>query len=199
MSFRGRLLTSLGAVALVPLVVMALGVRREMTDRLTVQYQRRVAALAEIAREDIAIQSVSIADRLASLRDAISSDNRFRLGTVRGSAPERGYVLDYAEHAMRTTGLSMLQIQDEDGRIVSSGHFRNEYDRLEPDLPVLLAASAGGSALVRARTPEGSMLVLAHVDSLRLGDRHFIMVGGVPVDENFLRHLARGGELAVTL
>ena len=35
---------------------------------------------------------------------------------------------------MRLTGLSMLQIQDGDGRILSSGHFRNEHGRIESGL-----------------------------------------------------------------
>lgn len=199
MSFRARLLAALGAVSLIPLIAIALGVRREMTSRLTTQYERRVAALSTIAREDIAVESASIASRLEALSDALEADNRFRLGAVRGSAAERSYVLDYAEHAMRTAGLSMLQIQDEDGRILSSGHFRNEFGRLEPELPALLAASPGGAALVRARTPEGPILVLAGVDSVQIGARHLAIVGGIPVNGNFLGRIARGDELAVTL
>jgi signal transduction histidine kinase len=93
----------------------------------------------------------------------------------------------------------MLQIQDDAGRIISSGHFRNEYDRLEPDLPALLATAPGGLALVRARTPEGPMLVLARVDSVHLGGRRFSIVGGAKVDNRFLRRLARAGDLTATL
>lgn len=198
MSFRGRLLSAMGALALVPLIAMAIGVRQEMTERLTAQYERRVTGLADVTRDDIAEESSSIARRLASIAAALRDDNRFRLGAVREPAAERDYVLDYAGRAMSTAGLSMLQIQDENGRILSSGHFRNEYDRLEPDLPALLAA-AGGTALVRARTPEGPILVLAGMDSVTLGARRLTIVGGTPVNRNFLRGIARGGELAVTL
>src|SRR5207247_4121993 len=100
---------------------------------------------------------------------------------------------------MRFTGLSMLQIQDDQGRIISSGHFRNEYDRLEPELPRLLAAAPGGMALVEARTAEASLLALARVDSLRLGGRRFTLVGGVAVDSSFLARLAPDSELTVTV
>jgi len=199
MTFRTRLTTALGAVSLVPLIVLAIGVRREMTARLTAQYQQRVASLAAIAREDLAMESASIAGRLSALSEALASDNRFRVGAVQGASDERAYVRDYAERAMRTAGLSMLQVQDDGGRIISSGHFRNEYDRLEPDLPALLATASGGMALVRARTPEGPMLVLARADSVRLGGRRFIIVGGAKVDDRFLRRLARAGDLTATL
>ncbi|MBX6333248.1 MAG: HAMP domain-containing protein, partial [Gemmatimonadaceae bacterium] len=199
MTFRARLLAALGVVALVPLAVIAVGVRREMTARLTAQDERRVAALAAIAREELAHESASIAGRLAALGEALVEDNRFRLGAVQGASEERTYVRDYAERAMRTSGLAMLQIQDDAGRIVSSGHFRNEFDRLEPDLPALLATAPGALALVRARTPDGPLLALARVDSVHLGGRTFTLVGGVAVDERFLRRLARADDLAATL
>ncbi len=198
MTFRGRLLAAMGALAVVPLAVIAIGVRHEMTERLTAQYERRVDGLASVTREDLDRESASIAGRLRAVASAIRDDNRFRLGVVGGAPAERDYVLDYADRAMRTTGLSMLQIQDEDGRILSSGHFRNEYGRLEPELPALLARS-GGNALVSARTPEGTMLVLAGIDSLAIGSRRLVIVGGMRVDRGFLRSIARGRELAVTL
>jgi hypothetical protein len=116
----------MGALAIVPIAVMAIGVRHEMTERLTAQYERRVQSLAAVTREDLSRESASIASRLRAVAEALRDDNRFRAGVVGGVPAERDYVLDYAERAMRTAGLSMLQIQDEDGRILSSGHFRNE-------------------------------------------------------------------------
>ncbi len=198
MSFRRRLLLAMGALAIVPLAVAGLGLRREMTARITAQYERRVEGLASVTREDLARESGSIASRLRAVAAALREDNRFRLGVVGRAASERDYVLDYASRAMDAAGLAMLQIQDADGRILSSGHFRNEFGRLEPELPRLLAR-AGGSALAAARTPEGPVLVLAEVDSVALGGTRLSLVGGVRVDRGFLRSIARGDELAVTL
>ena len=199
MTFRTRLVLAFSVDALVPLIVLALGVRREVDRRLTAQDDARVAALVTLTRGELARQSAAIGARLASLEDALADDNRFRLAAVAGDRTERPYLLDYAGRAMRLTGLSMLQIQDSSGRILSSGQFRNEYDRLEPDLPPLLAAATGGVALVRARTPDGPMLVLARSDSLRLGARAFTLVGGVAVGPAFLRRLSPGGDLALSL
>ena len=77
-----------------------------------------------------------------------SNDNRFRLAAVAGVESEREYLLDYAGTAMRLTGLSMLQIQDGDGRIISSGHFRNEHGRIESGLAAALSSARALSALV---------------------------------------------------
>lgn len=198
MTFRTRLVLAFSVVALVPLIVLALGVRREMDRRLTAQDDARVTALVALTRGELARQSAAIGARLASLEDALADDNRFRLAAVAGDRAERTYLLDYAGRAMHMTGLSMLQIQDSSGRILSSGQFRNEYDRLEPDLPPLLSRAPGGAALVRARTPDGPMLVLARTDSLRLGARAFTLVGGVAVGPAFLRRLSPG-DLSLSL
>jgi signal transduction histidine kinase len=193
-SFRARLFTAFGLIALLPLVGLAIGVRREMDQRLTAQYRTRVAALAAVTRTDLIQTSVAVGDRLASLRDALPDDARLR--TALRNPGERAYLLDYGGQAMRMTGLDMLQLQDEHGRIVSSGHFRNEYDRLDAALPRLLA---GGAALVYARTPDGARLVLARADSTRVGERRMTIVGGVAVDSAFLGRLRTDSTLTVSL
>ena len=112
------------------MIALAFLFRDEMTDRLTLQYERRVESLVAVIEEDLAQESEAIATSLAVLRKATANDNRFRRAAVDRAQDERRYLLDYAGNAMQLTGLSMLQIQDEAGRIISSGHFRNEFDRL---------------------------------------------------------------------
>jgi signal transduction histidine kinase len=198
-SFRVRLFFAFLFIILVAMVVFAFAVRREVAGRLTAQYQRRVNSLVTVIEEDLEGESDVIAATLEGLRDVVTNDNRFRRGAVDRMAADRRYLLDFAGIAMRLTGLSMLQIQDEGGRILSSGHFRNEFDRLEPELPELLAIVPGGLALARARTPEGDFLALVRADSVRMGGRRFTLVGGTAVGRSFLARLARGEELRVTL
>jgi signal transduction histidine kinase len=199
LSFRNRLLVIFLAAVLVPMIALSLLIRVEMTRRLTAQYEQRVTAQVSVIEDEIEQDSAAIAASLAALREAILDDNRFRSAAVAGDQSERRYLLDYAGAAMRLTGLSMLQIQDQGGRIISSGHFRNEYDRLEPELPPLLAAAPGGTALLEVRTPDKPLIALARVDSLRIGGRLFTVTGGVAVEERFLSRLAGETDLAVTL
>ena len=199
MTFRSRLLLAFGTAALLPLLLLAGGIRRQLESRLAAQYDRRVDALASIITEDVARESASIAARLATLAHSVRDDDRLRLAVLHGARSERTYLLDYAERAMGLTGLSMLQIQDDAGRIVSSGHFRNEFDRLEPELPRLLSAVTDGAALVRARTPNGAQLVLARVDSAWVGSRRFTLIGGTTVDDALFQRLVRSSELSISL
>ncbi len=199
MSLRTRLMWSFAALVVIPLVVVGLGIRHNMTSRLTEQFGNRVSALASFIQMDLAEESRNIGDRLEALAQAITEDNRFRTAAVQGAASERSYLLDYATGSMNLSGLQMLQIQDDSGRILSSGHFRNEYDRLEPELPPALAAVSEGTALVNARTAQTPFLALVKVDSFMLGARWFHLVGGTSAEHGFLDRLAGDAALAVSL
>lgn len=198
MSFRARLVAAFAVVVAVPLVVLAIGVRREVNARLSAQYGQRVESFVTVVRGDLDREGQAVADRLAALERSLRDDNRFRLAAVQRVADERSYLLDYAGNAMRVAGLSLLQIHDASGVIVSSGQFRAEYDRLDL-LPRRLAESGPQSALVEARAPEGTFLALARVDSATVGGERFLLVGGVRVDRGFLERLARGPDLEVSL
>jgi signal transduction histidine kinase len=197
-SFRTRLLLAFVAATLLSLTLLAVGVRRQVTTRLTAQHERRVDALARVAMQDLARENADVSARLHSLVGSLADDNRFRLA-VQGAPAERSFLLDWAGGAMRMSGLSMLQLQDESGRVLSSGHFRNEYDRLESQLPLLLASTANPPTLVRVRAPEGPMLVLARVDSTRIGSHMLTLVGGRTIDQDFLNRFARDSEVIVSL
>ena len=198
MGLRTRLLLAFAVVVLIPIALLAFGLRQEMTRRFSEEYQLRVDRVVEVIREDLARESAGIAERLASLESALLTDNRFRLAAVAGVEPEREYLLDYAGTAMRLTGLSMLQILDDEDRIISSGHFRNEHGRVEPGLASALH-SARGVALVTTRGAEREFLALARAESFLLSGRTFTIVGGAAVDEAFLARLARDPAIVVSL
>ena len=199
MRFRSRVTLAFLLGLLLPMMALSFVVRMEMTGRLTGQYERRVEALAAVIEDDIEHEGERIGAALSDMRRAILDDNRFRRAAVDRAQSERRYLLDYAGSAMTLAGFSMLQIQDDAGRIISSGHFRNEFDRLDVSLPQLLAMAPEGVALVSARTPDGPMLALAKVDSFQMGGRRFTIAGGIPVEQEFLARLAREGDMHVTL
>ena len=198
MSLRTRLLLAFAAVVLIPIALLAFGLRQEMSQASLGGVPASRRQVVEVIREDLARESAGIAERLASLESALLNDNRFRLAAVAGVESEREYLLDYAGTAMRLTGLSMLQIQDGDDRIISSGHFRNEHGRVESGLAPALH-SARGVALVTTRGAEREFLALARVKSFLISGRTFTIVGGVAVDEAFLARLARDRAIVVSL
>src|SRR5205807_7578247 len=91
MKFRTRLLISFGVVVMIPLLVFGLGIRREMSNRVTGEYERRVSALVNVINADLAGENDRIAGRLAAMKRSLASDNKFRALVLRGD--EREYVL----------------------------------------------------------------------------------------------------------
>lgn len=199
MSFRTRLFLVIVLAVLFPLGALAYGVRREMERRLTREYEGRVSSMVSVIESDLAHESGTIAARLAALTSDLTHDNRFRLAALQGDPSARPYLLDYAGQAMRLSGLSLLQIQDSTGRILSSGHFRNEFDRLQPELPIFLASSKDSLALVRTRTPETPFLALARIDTVRLAGRRFAVVGGIEAENRVINRLVRDQDISVAL
>jgi signal transduction histidine kinase len=198
MGLRTRLLLAFAAIVLVPIALLAFGLRQEMTRRLSQEYQDRVDQTVAIIREDLTRESAGVAERLASLGAALVNDNRFRLAAVAGLPSEREYLLDYAGTAMRLTGLTTLQIQDAQDQIISSGHFRNEHGRTEPGLASALN-TVRGPALTTVRTADGQFLTLARSESFSIAGQTFTLVGGVAVDNAFLARLARDRAITVSI
>jgi len=199
MSFRARLFLAFALAVLIPLSLFALGLRREMGRRLTAATTRRAESAVAALHTELDRESAGVATRLEALTRQLAADNRFRLGVAGGDADSRRAVLDLAGGMLRTSGLALLQIQDSAGRIVSSGHFRNQFDRLEPALPRALVSAGASPVLVRARTADSVLVVLARLDSLRVAGKRYTMSGGVAVEDRLRSELARDPDLALDL
>jgi len=198
MTFRARVLAGFLLVVLAPLLVFAVGTRRLVRERLVAQYDRRVELLVSMLEQDMAQQGRVVTERIEALALLLAEDNRFRQG-LQGNTAARGYVLDYAGIAMRQSGLDMLLVLDRDGHILSSGHFRNEYDRREPALVTEIAAADTSPVMVPVRTAAGGFTVLAKATAFRLGGRDLGLVGGVDVEQRLIDRWNDDEQLAVSL
>ncbi|MBN2071200.1 MAG: HAMP domain-containing histidine kinase [Candidatus Krumholzibacteriota bacterium] len=199
MNFRPRLIiTSLLAV-LLPMIVLAFFIRGEMTRRISAQYRRRVESMTAVIEEDLRKESDDIGKTVDALMESLADDNSFRNAAASQDAQSRRYLIDLAGNVIDLPGLSMLQIQDRSGRIISSGHFRNEFDRIDRDLPLLLSSVKEGPVLAEARAPDSPFLVLARVDSFVISGRYFTVSAGRRVDQEFLGRLSREDMLDIVL
>jgi signal transduction histidine kinase len=198
MSFRQRVFLAFLVVLLLPLGVLAFGVRREMDRRLTAEYRVRVRSLAELVRLDLESDTERLGVRLAHLGEELAADNRFRAAALQESPGSRTWLLDWAGEAQRLTGMEYLWLQDKSGRVLSSGHFRNEFDRVEPEVPRLIAA-AGPVTLLRARTAQRELLVVARIDSFQVAGRTYSLMGGSPLDAGALAPAAQARGLGVEI
>lgn len=197
MTFRSRILIACLIAAVGPLVLFALGARREVSERLSRQFEARVDASGAVIREDIERDAAAIDARLAALAARISDDAALRAALMRGL--DAGALRDYAAEVMPATGLDYLLLVDGADRVLSSGHYRNDYGR-QTSLRAALPGS-DGPVLVATRRPDERFLALARAHAFSLGVREFMLVGGIEIDSAFVRMLARdaGTTLVVSL
>lgn len=186
MTFRTRILLACLLVALVPLTVFVVGVRREVRSRLGKEFQERVEATGARIQNDLARQAATLDAQLRALA-ARSEDDPLQRAALLGRG-ERSLLLDYASAVMPAASLDYLLLIDSVGNVLSSGHFRNDFDHRVPALPTLLAAE--GPVLVATRRPQADFLALVRAHAFTVGDQRFALAGGIEVDSAFLARLA---------
>lgn len=199
MTLRVRLLAASAVLVLAPLALVALAVRAEMSRRIEEQYRQRTEALARAVAADLDGRGRDVGERLAALAETAREDGALRRALVGPDATGGPGLIDWSGRAMRLAGLSMLELRDRDGKILSSGQFRNDYGRNDPALSSFLLSLGGVAGIARARRPGGEFLVLARVDSVRLGGATYFLAGGWEIDRAALVRLGNGTEAAVSL
>jgi len=200
MNLRGQILLGSILLTVLPMVLVIQVIRTRVEDRFRDLDTRRVEEQLRIVRSDLDRQGNSLSTLLDALATYMHDDNRFRLAVLEGGPDLRSYLLDYAPRHMSIMNLDMLLIQDSEGRVLSSGHFRDAYDAVDPNLPRLLGNAAQGRALLTARAPGGSFLALARTRTLDLGGRTFHLTGGLRLDrDRFAALMSRDRDLAAAL
>ncbi len=178
MSFRAKLVLAFAASALLPLVVLAFGMRREMSRRLSRQSWSRAASVSSTVTAKLASMRESTRERLHEVSGVLAADNRFRLAEVAHDSGAARSLIDWAAGAMPSAGFAALQVQDSSGRIVSSGHYRNQFGQVDAVLPAFLDRAGAEGAIIDVVTTSGDVRVLAMIDSFRVASRRYVVIGG---------------------
>jgi signal transduction histidine kinase len=196
MSFQFRLTIAFLAIAAIPLAILGIGVRRELTARLEDEAARRVQAAAAALKVRLSETIAADRRRIESLAADLAADNRFRLAISDPGSAERRWLIDWAPAAMTLGGFAMLQLQDSTGRLLSSGQFRNDFDRFAPHIPRAAMASA---AVVDARTPNGAVRALVTTRAFTVRGERFTITGGSAFDSVRVAALSSDASVAALL
>jgi signal transduction histidine kinase len=180
-TYRTRLTLALLAIAMLPLAILAFGVRREMIARLDLDAARRVEAATLEASERIRGITADEIRRVEGAAALLSRDSRLRIAIADPSSNERRWLTDWASTIM-PSGFAVLQLQDSTGLILSSGHARNDFGRVAPELPRTLLDAPGHLAIVEARSPSGTTRALVWAATINVRGEGFTLSGGAALD-----------------
>ncbi len=207
MKLRGQILLGVLLITIIPLALVMQWTRLGVTSRFTELDTRRVEDQMLLTRADLETRSQNLESMLTALASNISSDNQFRLaiGSTIGPAPVNPsphldpYLVDFAPRHMSLMNLDFLLVQDHEGKVISSGHFRHSIGQVDLALPRLLGQVKGGQALIPARSATASFLVLARTNRVSLGGQVFHLTGGLSLESNDLRDLSHDDDLDVVV
>ncbi len=181
MSFRTKLLIATATLVVFSLFSLGHLIRRETTIQLSEQFSERVSAIAALIQNELDAEGQTLRGQLSDLGEIIQADNRLRRALIQEQPDDRDFLIDYATRTMRLTALDIFQIQNDSGRVLSSGHFRNEFGRLRPGLADRLNSSPDSTALFATPTVDGTVMALTRSLELVIGPRRFAIVGGVSI------------------
>lgn len=213
MNLRQRVVATTVLAALLPLALVAWGLRQELHARLEDDLAAQATTLLDTAGERWTNQEARLTYSLDVLAGHLQQDNRFRESLDRlgpGVGPSSGppgpardhdpdqdpdpandrdhvldhvldrYGVDLAASLMRLSGLDVLQITDDAGRVLSSGHYRESYGRIDEVAAALAAIpERDTSILARVRRPSDLFLAQVQARSLRIGARRLVLVAGL--------------------
>src|SRR5579872_7476476 len=187
MSFRTKLLTffTLTIVAAVTLVAYGVAVNtrrafeefdRQRTEALVAQFHREYAQRGE----EIARRVQGIADAEATLRMAIDLN--------RPQADASQYYND-ARGIAQTQQLDFLDIVADDGTLISSAEWPARFGYKNDWVGSGKDWNTQGAFLRRVDMPDSVELGLLAVRMVNVGEKHFYLIGGERLDQNFLATL----------
>jgi signal transduction histidine kinase len=180
-TYRTRLTLALLAIAMLPLALLAFGVRREMTERLEADATQRVETVTAEATERLDELVAAEGRRIEGAAALLARDARLRVAIADASSRERRWLTEWAS-TMMPTGFAMLQLQDSTGLVLSSGHARNDFGRVAAAVPRALLARPLPVAVVRTRTPDGPVRALAWATTINVRGAGLTLIGGAGLD-----------------
>lgn len=181
MTFRRRIQAGVLLVALIPVVGVALAVRREAGARLEAALAAGVEAEEEALRERLRSAAGEVERRLDAVAGSLDRDPGVRSALLDGGEGRSG-LLDALPERGRMAGLDLLRLQSSDGTILASAHFRNEFGRVEPvPVPPPGWEEPAPGVVLRTPSPDGVLEVLARVRPVELAGQSLLLVGGVDI------------------
>lgn len=182
MPFRVRLTLALLGIAAIPLALLGVGIRREMSARLDDEAAARVDAAASTVKERFETTLEADRERVAGLARELAGDPRFRLAIASETSAERRWLLDWAARALQAAGLTSLQVVDSSGRVLADGVARGDVGREAATVVRAIDASPLQAALMDSRTAEGAAPVLATRATFAVRSARFAVIGGTRFD-----------------
>src|ERR1700674_794941 len=187
MSFRTKLLALFMLTIVTAVTLVAVGVSAYTRRAFELFDRQRADALVAQFRREYAQRGEEVAHRVQGIADA-EATIRMAIDLNRPQADASQYYTD-ARGIAGTQQLDFLDIVADDGTLISSAEwparfgYKNEWVTAEKDW------NSKGAFLSRVEMPDNVDLGLLAVRAVRVGEKHFYLIGGQRLNQDFLATL----------
>jgi two-component system nitrogen regulation sensor histidine kinase NtrY len=187
MSFRAKLLALFTVTIVTAVTLVAVGVSSYTRRAFELFDRQRAAALVAQFRREYAQRGEEVAHRVQGIADA-EATIRMAIDLNRPQADASQYYND-ARGIAGTQQLDFLDIVADDGTLISSAEwparfgYKNDWVTAEKDW------NSQGAFLSRVEMPDNVDLGLLAVRTVRVGEKHFYLIGGQRLNQDFLATL----------
>jgi len=187
MSFRTKLLGLFTVTIVTAVTLVAVGVSAYTRRAFELFDRQRADALVAQFRREYAQRGEEVAHRVQGIADA-EATIRMAIDLNRPQADASQYYND-ARGIAGTQQLDFLDIVADDGTLISSAEwparfgYKNDWVTAEKDW------NSRGAFLSRVEMPDNVDLGLLAVRTVRVGEKHFYMIGGQRLNQDFLATL----------
>jgi two-component system, NtrC family, nitrogen regulation sensor histidine kinase NtrY len=188
LTFRIKLLLAFTLAVFLAVAVVASTISTSMRHAFERLDRQRTAALVAQFQREFERQREEVTRRIA----AIAGTDFMVQMAVELNRPQPDYS-SYVRTARELAGgqrLDFLQLIAGDGTIISSAQWPARFGYKEEWVTQPVDWASQGAFLNREELPEGSALALEAVRPVRIGRRGLHVVGGMRLDQQFLRSLA---------
>ncbi|MBD3276063.1 MAG: HAMP domain-containing protein [Candidatus Marinimicrobia bacterium] len=180
---------SFAILFLIAMTLIVFAVRKAVVNQFSEIHRTNMESTVAAIESEVTNQHLLIYKQLAELANKIQTDDQLLLQTNMLSNIYVPYLVDYAQNFMATMGFQSLEIINNDGVVLSSGHYRNAFGADHQMLVNNLKANIASANLARFSRADGQFICLTAMDSLTVANQVLYVVGGVEVTETFLGDL----------
>ncbi len=177
------------------MLLLAVTIRHTVSEQFNRQYRETVDKSLANIQAALAARSELIRKQVQGFAEILREDREFRYRVLfEPNFRLDGYILDYAPSFMPTMGLDVLEIIDEAGKVVSSGHARQSFGRDVQSLVRYHEMSTVPALLANFSAQSGEMTCLTVLDSVQFGAKKFRLLAGAAINEGFLEQLRQNDD-----
>ncbi len=204
MRFRTRLLATMAGTILLPSLLLGWVVRENMTSRFTEQYDQRGSSLATTVASRLSDMSLEIDARLDILENLVATDDKLResLLAIDGGLPFIDpYLTRFGNSTARLTGLAVIQLQDDEGLIITSSHNPDDFGRREATMSdqYEMVVESPRPALRMTNFPDELLPTLVRLRTFNVENRKFLFTAGIVINDALWRQLTPAHDFELCL